>query len=1060
MKIASSEAGIHFCFRASETLWDSLFDLKMGKRGPKKGRGGAPTIKSIVARAPGQRRITFAPKENRARAAKPSESQPANAATTIQANNSLSTTTTSNRDSINPSSATEDIGFPMPPVPPAATATAVVDTNAMAAPDNGDEPKQYWLEATLKWLQKVKESFDTEISLDQHARMANRVPKVNGKFPPWALSKIKGQVDPYGQNRWCGAADKHGHVKALRKEDFCYPDLIIWAPELQFPDFYPNGRSKCKFHDSYDCVEYKGWTTEPRHGYDMDGITAIWGRKCLCTICKEANEKPYWFRGYDNQVIAKAPHYVQSVWRAEGFMITHRGAIRWKLIDSLRSALARGMGASGFHKSLAEAYKRRHFESARKWRNYCDMRHPKPLLHSRLEKKEPFVEFSSEVYDGRIPSLAFLIRCVTQDIESRIPYYTRKLQMVDGTCFAGDHSHKITKVILLEGDRAYGAMYSLMNPYGQVMGWWFMNGTSLDEVKPYIRKLMCRYDTHGFEGPNFVFTDRCCGERGFWKENLRVQELVDSVEDFLDEFDHEIVKEVSLPVAPVFAKSSELINSNVGVISQYLSTMPKEKRVISVDCEWVVGSKKAHVVSIGLLDGRTFVFQIANLSKIPAALKKLLEEKSVAKTGNRIHNDIDKLKGWKVRMHPTVELGHLAKKRCISATKAPSLSFLVKALFDCTLEKEGTPRISEWAKRNGLTDQQIEYAAKDAYASIKVYEKLMTIMNPRRDGRLHDSELMGGVAVTLYNPGWKSRASKARLLNSEIIDDDLVLVSITEDDIVYNPSSIVPSIDSSHVQRDEEESKDAEADTLNSSQPEAHTPRSKTIGSLMSVAKAITQDGGEQAKIVIPWPRCLIGKADLAHDNVTILFKETIVERQDDADDVDFEWESPPSAASTNQPASADDDDSSTGSADVRREIPRMSKKRRRYHLRKERIKNDILHIFLRFERVLSKEHGAFALFMTALRDALYISNRDDLDFVRQCLREHGFSEEKIDKKLKYEFDWCLQRIRRHVPSPKELERRYQDVIDTYIDIVDARTGKPFFNDKAKAVHKATLKHI
>jgi hypothetical protein len=130
------------------------------------------------------------------------------------------------------------------------------------------------------------------------------------------------------------------------------------------------------------------------------------------------------------------------------------------------------------------------------------------------------------------------------------------------------------------------------------------------------------------------------------------------------------------------------------------------------------------------------------------------------------------------------------------------------------------------------------------------------------------------------------------------------------------------------------------------------------------------------------------------------------------------------------------------------------------FGLRKERIKQDILHIFLRFERVVSKEHGAFADFMSALRDALYIPNQDDLDWVRQCLRESGKNDTEINQKLRTEFDWCLRRIRRHVPSPTDLEKRYQEVIDLYSDVVDGNTEKPFFNAKAKNVHKATLKHI
>lgn len=65
-----------------------------------------------------------------------------------------------------------------------------------------------------------------------------------------------------------------------------------------------------------------------------------------------------------------------------------------------------------------------------------------------------------------------------------------------------------------------------------------------------------------------------------------------------------------------------------------------------------------------------------------------------------------------------------------------------------------------------------------------------------------------------------------------------------------------------------------------------------------------------------------------------------------------------------------------------------------------------------------------------------------------------------VAKKLRTQFDWCLRRIRRHVPPPEVLEKRYQEVIDLFSGVVDSNTNKPFFNDRAEKVHKAILKHI
>ena len=43
-------------------------------------------------------------------------------------------------------------------------------------------------------------------------------------------------------------------------------------------------------------------------------------------------------------------------------------------------------------------------------------------------------------------------------------------------------------------------------------------------------------------------------------------------------------------------------------------------------------------------------------------------------------------------------------------------------------------------------------------------------------------------------------------------------------------------------------------------------------------------------------------------------------------------------------------------------------------------MKNDLAHIFFCFEKVLSKEHGAFVDFIRALRDAIFVLDRRDLD--------------------------------------------------------------------------------
>ena len=128
----------------------------------------------------------------------------------------------------------------------------------------------------------------------------------------------------------------------------------------------------------------------------------------------------------------------------------------------------------------------------------------------------------------------------------------------------------------------------------------------------------------------------------------------------------------------------------------------------------------------------------------------------------------------------------------------------------------------------------------------------------------------------------------------------------------------------------------------------------------------------------------------------------------------------------------------------------------------RERVKNDIAHVFFRFQRVLSVEHGAYFSFMTALRDASFVVNQSDLDGCLNVLRDkYKMTDTQIKDKMTYNFDWFLRRVRSLVPEPSILAKRYMAVYEQYHDVKCSKTGKALFSKKeASRVHKSTLKHI
>ena len=523
--------------------------------------------------------------------------------------------------------------------------------------------------------------------------------------------------------------------------------------------------------------------------------------------------------------------------------------------------------------------------------------------------------------------------------------------------------------------------------------------------------------------------------------------LVDPIEEFLEIEDQETQLLLDLPSQPAYANKATVIDAKVGEISAYLNSLPADRRVIHCDCEWKLGAKRADVVIVGLDDGRTFVFQVSRLNSFPSGLKLLLQNPAVKKCGNRINTDVDKLKGWKVNLSPVYELGHLAHARCVSPRKNPSIQFLLEALFGCTTPKgRDSPRLSNWDCRQGLSSDQIQYCGLDGYAGIMIFLKLMTIMNPHTNGKLQRRELKPALTVTLFNHELKSKAAIAAIIDAKVLPGGLIRVAISKPEAVFTPESYIPT-----MELDQEEDTDTP-------QHSESTNGLTTLGSVSHILRATGADNVEFC-----WPVKLVRRYIPQATNIAVCRKEVIVEKEfPDDEDSDVEWDAAEDAEDAAAPKEGGDasDESSTGSADQQRRIPKLNRKRRYYRLRKERIKNDILHIFLRFDRVLSKEHGAYANFMSALRDALYIACDEDLELVRELLKEAGYSDKEIEKKLGTEFDWCLKRIRRQVPAPKELEKRYQEVVELYKDIVDAKTEKAFFSNRALRVHKSTLKHI
>lgn len=119
----------------------------------------------------------------------------------------------------------------------------------------------------LNWMKEKLQNLKDTVWIHKKKNFPSMV---KGTWPSWATALQRSAPVPTEEFR---------NVPTLAREDFCLPALVLWAPELQFPQYYENGRPACIFHRGcYDCVESKGWRNLPRRGVAEKAVAYVWGK--------------------------------------------------------------------------------------------------------------------------------------------------------------------------------------------------------------------------------------------------------------------------------------------------------------------------------------------------------------------------------------------------------------------------------------------------------------------------------------------------------------------------------------------------------------------------------------------------------------------------------------------------------------------------------------------------------------------------------------------------------------------------------------------------------------
>lgn len=188
-----------------------------------------------------------------------------------------------------------------------------------------------------------------------------------------------------------------------------------------------------------------------------------------------------------------------------------------------------------------------------------------------------------------------------------------------------------------------------------------------------------------------------------------------------DDYKISITKEIIAKLPRVQFKGDIRIIDSDETMHEAISVL-KQSNILGFDTESKPVFKKGaktHVSLIQISAGETcFLFRVRMINDI-SPLKEIIEDKNIIKIGLSLHDDFHTLSNnYSFNPQGFIDLQDLVSKYRISNM---SLQKLYAILFDERISK--SQQLSNWDAVK-LTKSQMSYAAIDAWACVKIYDRL------------------------------------------------------------------------------------------------------------------------------------------------------------------------------------------------------------------------------------------------------------------------------------------------------------------------------------------------
>jgi hypothetical protein len=173
-------------------------------------------------------------------------------------------------------------------------------------------------------------------------------------------------------------------------------------------------------------------------------------------------------------------------------------------------------------------------------------------------------------------------------------------------------------------------------------------------------------------------------------------------------------------------------------LRDYLESCPLTERLLGLDCEWLQGQKGSNIdliqLCVGFQGSEDIVLIRTNArgqKKCPPGLVPLLAMEGVRIGGNKVQGDLTRMAKYYgesslARSNTICDLSNLAMERGVTVygKGENTLANLCRRVLGVHLLKPTAARDSDW-RCSSLSKEQIEYAALDALASLRILKGLL-----------------------------------------------------------------------------------------------------------------------------------------------------------------------------------------------------------------------------------------------------------------------------------------------------------------------------------------------